>query len=57
MSILTICHFLPFLDSRSPPSPSAEKKRKQWLNMSQQQKEAQREKSKLAMMQKMPGQN
>ena len=40
--------FLIFLDSRNPASPAAEKKRRQRLKMSLEEKDAQKEKERLS---------
>jgi hypothetical protein len=47
--LLTNVKSLNFLDSKNPLSPSAEIKCKQWLKMSPEKKNAQREKSRIMM--------
>ncbi len=47
--LLTKKYFFIILGFLNPQSPSSEKKRRQWLKMSPEAKEAQREKSKFAM--------
>ncbi len=45
---LTISTYLLFLDGRNPASPATDKKRRQRLKMSQEKKDAQREKERLS---------
>ena len=48
MRHLTMSIYLIVLDGRNPASPAAEKKRRQRLKMSQEKKDAQREKERLS---------
>ncbi len=45
---LTISTYLLFLDGRNPASPAADKKQRQRLKMSQEKKDAKREKERLS---------